>query len=731
MNKLWILIAFILGAVASFFATNAYFNSRKPENEPARPVPRVSFQSAEAQPNRAESVLISPERRPSSAELESYKQALKEPTTPESCTKFLELSKNEGFLLRKLAILRTNLYCAKKETPGLDDIQEPYLLALKREAELKKSESSEDPTLRIQAMIQYSTQMKTIGERIKVLQNAKDFALKQKKTENSTWVDQIDTEIRKYAPRFRPNPNPDEFLEVGQDFISAREFDKGRDYLKKIFSNKKAPFEKRRRAYQAYRNSFKIQQDKKTHLKEAQAYFDWLTSLRESKYAVDAGIYLARAYWTEGQQSKGEKIFDELEKKFKGKAKLDEINFIRGRMRDEDGKYTEAVTYYEAAIKQGSKFSSTTIKASFGKAWALMQLKKFKEAADEFGKTAELAQEVPDQIKAKFWQARNQSKDGNSEGAEALLTQVTQEDPLGFYGLLAYRELKKEIPSIESLQKKAVKQGAADPETSSGQLKPTDRQFIQDLAYVGEREVLEGFLNQISQEPNWKWDSKEGMEVIRAYGKAGLYMPLFSVLNKIPKEDREELLILHPELLFPLEYETLIQNAAKAEAMPPELIFSIIRQESAFDPRARSVADAMGLMQVLPSAAEKLSKDLKIKFEHHDDLFEPAINIPIGAHLLKKNFSRYKDNFILSVAAYNANDRAIKNWLNTRFREDPVEFIEEIPYEETRAYVKLVMRNFIFYRRLANPSLNLAFPSECLASLQAFRISSDKDLVSR
>lgn len=717
MNKLWIILAFILGAVASFFATNAYFNSNKSETEPARPVPQFSMVSAQAEPSSK-----------AFSDIEAYKMALNNPSKPESCAKLLELSKKESFGLQKLAALRSVILCSNKEVASFDFVTEPYLLALRREAELKKSELSGKPEERIEAMIQFSSQMKTLSERVKTLQTAKDLAMKNSLKPQ---IEQLDQEILKHAPRLRPNPKPDEFFEVGQDFIGARDFDKGRSFLKKIYTNNKTPFEKRRKAYQAFRNSYKTQQNKKTHLIEAQNYFDWLIKNKDSKFAVDAGTYLARAYWTEGQKSKGEQILSEVEKKFKGKAKLDEINFLRGRMMEEEGKHTEAVAFFDQAIKQGAANGPTTIKASFSKAWSLMRLSKFKEAADEFGKTAEISIEVPDQVKAKFWQARNMAKDGNLEGSEALLQTLTTEDPLGFYGLLAYRDLKMEIPSIESLQKKAIQAGASDSEVSSGLLKPTDRQMIQDLAFVGEREVLESFLNQFSQEPTWQWDTKEGMEVLRAYGKAGLYMPLFSVLTKIPKEDREQLLILHPELLFPLEYESLIKSAALAESIPSELIFSIIRQESAFDPRARSVADAMGLMQVLPSAAEKLSSELKIKFTHHDDLYDPAVNVPIGARLLKKNFGRYKDNFILSVAAYNANDRAIKNWLTTRFRDDPLEFIEEIPYEETRAYVKLVMRNFIFYRRLASPRLNLSFPAECLPSLQAFRISTDKDIVSR
>ena len=75
------------------------------------------------------------------------------------------------------------------------------------------------------------------------------------------------------------------------------------------------------------------------------------------------------------------------------------------------------------------------------------------------------------------------------------------------------------------------------------------------------------------------------------------------------------------------------------------------------------------------------------------------------------------------AAAYNASERAIESWLKTRLKEDSLEFIEDIPYDETRSYVKLVIRNFIFYSRLKEPAKKLAFPSWCLDDLQSFRVS--------
>jgi soluble lytic murein transglycosylase len=80
---------------------------------------------------------------------------------------------------------------------------------------------------------------------------------------------------------------------------------------------------------------------------------------------------------------------------------------------------------------------------------------------------------------------------------------------------------------------------------------------------------------------------------------------------------------------------------------------------------------------------------------------------------------KYNDQYILAVSGYNANDSAIRGWIKTRFREDPLEFIEEVPYEETRAYIKLTMRNYVFYRRLLDHNESLPFPEELLKLTRA------------
>jgi soluble lytic murein transglycosylase len=86
------------------------------------------------------------------------------------------------------------------------------------------------------------------------------------------------------------------------------------------------------------------------------------------------------------------------------------------------------------------------------------------------------------------------------------------------------------------------------------------------------------------------------------------------------------------------------------------------------------------------------------------------VNIPVGASFIKKLEIQWNNQFIPTVASYNASDKAIRGWLQTRFKGDSIEFIEDIPYEETRGYVRLVIRNLIFYQLMAADGQKIAFP---------------------
>ena len=150
----------------------------------------------------------------------------------------------------------------------------------------------------------------------------------------------------------------------------------------------------------------------------------------------------------------------------------------------------------------------------------------------------------------------------------------------------------------------------------------------------------------------------------------------------------------------------------------PAFTLGIIRQESAFDAKAVSPAGAVGLMQMLPSTAKPIAKDLKIKKYQDKQLLEPATNIMLGQAYLSKLVNRFKGSYILATAAYNAGPSRVQEWIYTygdprQSGVDVVDWIESIPFDETRNYVQRVMENLQVYRsRLNKGTAHLALEAD-------------------
>ncbi|HJU03703.1 MAG TPA: transglycosylase SLT domain-containing protein [Nitrospiraceae bacterium] len=151
---------------------------------------------------------------------------------------------------------------------------------------------------------------------------------------------------------------------------------------------------------------------------------------------------------------------------------------------------------------------------------------------------------------------------------------------------------------------------------------------------------------------------------------------------------------------YPKAYLSMIRTHA-GSAVDPFLAAAIIREESHYDARALSRVGAIGLMQVMPTTAQAVAKKLGLPQVTRDDLFDQEINIRFGVRYLEQLLQQYGGNVIYTVAAYNAGPPAVSAWATKFGSKDPDEFVELIPYQETRQYVKRVLRSYREYFRLA------------------------------
>ena len=163
------------------------------------------------------------------------------------------------------------------------------------------------------------------------------------------------------------------------------------------------------------------------------------------------------------------------------------------------------------------------------------------------------------------------------------------------------------------------------------------------------------------------------------------------------------------DLFFPVRHFDIISQTAARKSLDPSLVLALIRQESAFNEAARSKANARGLMQVLPTTGRLLARQAGISRYTVTKLYHPETNIALGTSYLASLLQRYGGRVELALAAYNAGDSRVDRWLQQFGDTDMAEFVERIPFSETRAYVKQVMSNTAHYQARTVLSSGLSF----------------------
>jgi soluble lytic murein transglycosylase len=154
------------------------------------------------------------------------------------------------------------------------------------------------------------------------------------------------------------------------------------------------------------------------------------------------------------------------------------------------------------------------------------------------------------------------------------------------------------------------------------------------------------------------------------------------------------------QYLFPMPYRPELIADARARNLDPYLVAGLIRQESEFNPGAISPAKADGLMQVRPGTGAQFARAAGIQRFTPDMLFQPALNLKIGTAIFRSMLDKNGGSMEQTLAAYNAGPNRLAEWLTWNTYREPAEFVESIPFTETRDYVQGVLRNAEMYRRL-------------------------------
>lgn len=635
-----------------------------------------------------------------------------------TCEGFKTLAKTPQFPLYDLALLRAYEACpAKENLPALPQNTAPWYRDLAADIRLKESTETSD----------LQDDVLALTEKAKLETNKKkkeDFLVKAleaaKKLSAATEVESLEASLYKNSPRLNPAPLAKDLPSVAMDYRFHRGFDKAVEIYKKIIADPQASADDKFQAQKNLRQTYKVAQRRMDYIAASGDLVNitkaQMQAAKNDRKAVaryhDAQILFAKTLWTEDQTSQAVKVLQETHRRLRGSYPMDEVFFVLGRIDEERGNFTKALEYFEAAFEQPVSLPELRDKITWLKSWNYYKLKNFEKAATSFEQMKEIAKDSSEKSRARFWLSRCYKQLKQDAKATQELNDLIKEDPLGYYGVLAYRELDRALPALSADPDKMLQLSLLNVAEIEAHLRLTTEWLIA----VDEKPFAEKVINHIVEDLKKRSVKSEDawMAVSSAYARAGLYLPLFSAIGSLEPQVKDQLLNDHPDLLFPQPYKDLVSDSSTKSGIPSEFIYSIIRQESAFNPEARSPADAFGLMQLLPSVAKQLAHRNQLPYSEALDLYKPEVNIPLGAFELKSLMKKYDSKFILAVSGYNANDSAIRGWIKTRYRPDAVEFIEEVPYEETRSYIKLTMRNFIFYQRLSHNKESVKFPEELL-----------------
>jgi len=311
---------------------------------------------------------------------------------------------------------------------------------------------------------------------------------------------------------------------------------------------------------------------------------------------------------------------------------------------------------------------------------------------------------------ALYWRARLAEEDNQPLMARAFYQKLSDRYRNFYYAELG-RERMKHLPAAAP---DAVTQYAlldrVPPLDSASKVKdaepPRDELHVQKAELLGNGGLVDFAVRELQAAAAATPDggSWGPAETALLYDETGHYDQAIELMKHSAPNyfalDIPDLPRKYWEALFPKAYWSDLKRSAAANSLDPYLVASLIRQESEFNPNAVSRANAVGLMQLLPKTGKQVAKEVKLQRYNASQLYTPAVNLQLGTRYFRGMVDKFGGSFEYALAAYNAGSDRVDEWLSQGKYRDPQEFVESIPFTETREYVQAILRNASVYKQI-------------------------------
>jgi len=366
--------------------------------------------------------------------------------------------------------------------------------------------------------------------------------------------------------------------------------------------------------------------------------------------------------------------------------------------------YDRAIDFYRE-LEQRFPTGERVSYAHWKVAWLSLRQARKEEA--EKGLEEQIARypHSPEVPAALYWRGRLAEEDKDSALARAFYQKLSERYRNYYYGVLARQRLG-ELQDGHDLAHYALldRVPAIDPsDTITAERVPEDNLRVEKAELLANGALLDFAARELSAggaETKGNWAPGE---TARLYAEAGRYDVAIETLKRaFPNYFAVDLTSLprsYWETLFPKPYWSDLKTYSSSNGLDPYLVASLVRQESAFNPNAVSPKNAVGLMQLLPKVGRGVAKQEKLKHYSSTQLFLPGTNLRLGTRYLRSMVEKF-GSFEYALAAYNAGSDRVEDWLGAGQYRDPQEFVESIPFTETREYVENILRNANLYRQL-------------------------------
>jgi soluble lytic murein transglycosylase len=441
-----------------------------------------------------------------------------------------------------------------------------------------------------------------------------------------------------------------------------------------------------------------------------------LTLAPTGVHAAAALNALAHSWWHTDKTDNARQYFNRLVRDFGGSALAPQALFEIGRTYEDDGDLEAARAQYQRLIELYPG-SDAAADGRFRAPFMLYMLKRYEQAAAEFGQdAARTANSESQRDMFLYWQARALEANGVEPQARPIYRRVALSTDSNYYPALAEQRVHVVLDSFPAaLISDPVTVGIPQA-TGTAQFHLMRAIALRDMAL---RDLEAPELRAV--ESNSAGNPALRDFVLAEYLAAGAYYDAIAAATRLAAHGELNLHVAE-RMRYPRGYWDLVSPAATRNNLDPYLVLALIHQESLFDPNARSPSDARGLMQLLPSTAQRWAPGAGVQ-PVGLNLYNPLLSVSIGTAYLRNLMEMFAGDEFKAVAAYNGGERAAAGWV-ARYPGDDDQWVENIGFHETRDYVKKVIGGLREYRLIYTEQTRAPIPVQAASTMPAPPLSS-------